>query len=981
MNYNHDTKKLNINTSGKDGSSGSDGSDGSWYGSFGHGDDGDNAENGRDGTHAKDIFISLSADASADAVVVKTRDEVCALPLGDADVTIFTKARGGAGGDGGRGGHGGRGHDGFHGTDATMYCPGTNGGHGANGGDGGDGGNGGNGGNGGDVTIEVKQQDTDLLMLFATPEMKGGDGGSGGRGGSGGQGGIGGRGGNSYSWSEPVYHPHQDKDGNTHTDVTYVPHTTPGGFNGSSGLDGSSGRTGSDGSSGKNGTLTIRVDDGNTYHGVYDLSLESIADVQSDDGIIEPGESLAIQNVTFKNTGYMPTPAHHAVQVTLTPNKWITFNARNTVSLSGPIAPGYSQALEKPVLFDVNLPALPHAVNSTFQETGKLQFNARMSRVNKDFSDVARELHTFNIRYPVEISTVAIPPVIARGEEAPFVVKVRNVSTKPIGMSAHDARLLEVKLAAGDAKAGTLTYLDAETSQTQSLVTPVIDTINLLNAGQAAYFTGSIKFPDLTPAYVKSHLNFKLYLGALENPEAKQNVIQQRNIQLQLADRYVYDANADLVLVTNNNTNPETVTQWKEKARMMGTTLSVWNTSLYSGLSYTKTRQDRMNFFSQMQGKVIIILNNEMNINDRNTHSTDCLDAMEILEAAKDANISTYVIGGNFNLKNAITPLTHISRNDETYVVEDRYFFWRQPKPEHLMKKAAEINKQLQKNNPEQRFVPVVHFEAERKTTARFSLRPKWELGKIEARETLGQTQAHIALRNSQADVLLANNADVFNVLKLMPFAKKLQYLDKAVQRVDHDAAKMISTAILSDLTDELMTFAKDKWNGAFSKEKLSAALVNLKLMSEHPFTPSNHLSSILTNYNYIANRLPTNYDKYLFPFWCRRIRLRNICQHTINDMLKHYFPVQQFDYSKRNLEVTLGRLPREVVFERFAAPYKNDVKFDNQLNVTDPVRDNTLPAYQKKKSTFTERFNLFSSSGDRKKYIESQKSNCKFEL
>src|SRR3990167_4012496 len=108
MNNEYSSKKLTINTSGDNGRSGSDGRDGTSAG-FGYGDDGSNGEHGSDGKHAKDIYIDLSADESAQAVSVKTQKEACALTLGDEDVTIFTNTRGGAGGDGGSGGDGSHG--------------------------------------------------------------------------------------------------------------------------------------------------------------------------------------------------------------------------------------------------------------------------------------------------------------------------------------------------------------------------------------------------------------------------------------------------------------------------------------------------------------------------------------------------------------------------------------------------------------------------------------------------------------------------------------------------------------------------------------------------------------------------------------------------------------------------------------------------------------------------------------------------------
>lgn len=113
---------------------------------------------------------------------------------------IYLSARGGDGGEGGNGGNGQGGGHGEHGRDATEYSIGTDGQHGCDGGNAGQGSSGGNGGKGGEITLLIKEEDTDLLVAMPAPIVAGGKGGAAGNHGLPGRGGQGGVGGSSYSW-------------------------------------------------------------------------------------------------------------------------------------------------------------------------------------------------------------------------------------------------------------------------------------------------------------------------------------------------------------------------------------------------------------------------------------------------------------------------------------------------------------------------------------------------------------------------------------------------------------------------------------------------------------------------------------------------------------------------------------------------------------------------------------------------------------
>lgn len=959
--------KVTVNTNGKSGKPGANGNDGTAYG-----ENGKPGAHGGDGKDAAKIYLTLKpAPSTEDKVIVDVRyDHPREITIGGEDAAIILTANGGDGGIGGVGGQGARGAKGVDGYSAGEYSNAEDGGPGGPGGNGGMGGIGGNGGDGADINITVSPQDTDLLMLVSRIEFDGGKPAPGGNGGSGGAGGSGGEGG----------HGHRSRDLGrrlNHTDYKY------GGRQGPTGKPGAAGRQGMQGINGDHGQLVIRQTDGKTYAGIYGISIDAMQVRPSGDNIFEPGEKPAVENLRFKNIGLMPTPPNHPIRVALTSNDWIAFDANNTLQLSGRIDPRKTVTLATPLFFEIKKDkANAPAIDTTFHADARLQFSAVMSRVNIPFKKIAAQEFHIQIRNPVEISTVAIPPVISSDEEAPFTVMVRNVSTQPVGLQTEHPRQLFVELSATEAEQGSLLeYHDAEEKNTQPLRAPVRMDIPLLMPGEAVKFAGTINFTGTAAAYTQAKLAVKLHLGKLENPVTEEKVVQQRNIQLQLADRYEMNQEADLVLVTNNKTSQQTIKQWQVLAQKLGVTVSIWNTSLHSGLNYYyRDAEDPLSFYKTLHDKVVVILDNEMNIGSEKLHSTDCLHIMDIAYVAKNHGISTYVIGDYFNILAAISPTTHISAGDSDISVYKKHL--RGYKSDNhdkqvLLREAEKLRQDLLKRAPASQFFIVPEYNPVKQKGGNL-LYNNWELGKLHVFESLPQNAAHIAARRTSGETV--DDVDYFNFLKLLPLAKKLKYIDQAV---DADVISKLSRAILSDLLDELHVFAAEKWNGKFNRERLAEALQSLKTLADYPFKHPENIRSTLMHYDYLASRLPDKHDRRYLPFFRRRIQLENVAHQAVSLLLKEYFPQENFAAGRKVLAETYDAVSRKELIQTFTRPYMKDgtTQFDNDIDVSNIIGMLPHATQQQAHRIFANSQRLYADKEKRWKCLEEQAVQCKFEL
>jgi hypothetical protein len=958
-----------INTSGRDGQDGSKGYSGynSSYGGYG--------SNGSSGQAAGDITVHINVDGDKIRIVPSHGTLNYSLPLGNGYSEIALIANGGNGGRGGAGGTGGDGANGSDGRDACRVFSGKDGEWGKNGGSGGKGGSGGNGGNAGNINVEVSEADADTLMLLASPLQQPGKGGSGGQGGSGGRGGAGGRGGRSYTYSTTRSVREVHNNVVSHRNVTEYT-TVPGGTNGYPGREGSRGQNGEDGHPGRNARFQIRVD-GNTYNRIYDLSVKSFSPIRLDDGICEPGETLAIERLNIENTGGMPTPSRQAVIVSLKNNQWISFDDSNQVRLLGPVGVRANRDVDQPLVFTVNSNRNAVTIDDTFVQTAELGFQLVMSRVNVPFRHASQQVTKLTIRYPAEISTIASDPVVGRGEELPFTIQLRNVSNKDLGLNARERRYIGLTLTGHDAKqkVGGVTFLNSDSMQTYQFTQRLLFDLEMLSANSAVSISGTLRFPLDTEAYQFRRYSYKLFLGKYNDP-SDHEVIQERCFQVQIAERFAFNPNADLVLVVNDQTQKADIDAWKAMANQLGTLINIWNVSLYNGFSYTKKLNGELSFMDTMKDKVIIILNNQITINHVQTRATDLLDVMEIFEAAKHANIATYIVGGGFNLAKAIKPLQEMDYPVES--IEDHKYFGRKPTREEFHKLIEERTQAKKKQNPDQRFVPVAYFQPECLDADDISLRHLWRLGSMEMRESLNQSQAHIIVHDS----LELSHTHFYNVIKLLPFEKKLALFELQIAR-SPKTANLISFVILSDLADEMMMLGKEKWNDDFTREKLSASLFRLKLFINYPFNMIMRLNLLepLVRFEYVARQLPSGFDKVLFPFACRRYRLSSVIVDEIDLHLKATYSLEEIEEMRELIKSELAELKREDLLSKVLMPYQDGVQYDHHIDIGSVNEPGDLPAYRRRFSMFVERQNVFKHPHQRNEVINKLKPLCRFEL
>ena len=192
--------------------------------------------------------------------------------------------RGGSGGDGGRGGDGGVG------------------------GKGGRGGDGGNGGDGADIRVEAKNASEAQLLSLLYLNSAGGSGGSGGCSGGVGSGGEGGGGGAAGS-------PGPGGPGGPEGSSGQTGQNGHAGSSGSTGSSGSSGWGGSPGSSGRRGNTTYAYG-GKSSSTLFTIEVMSYRVSEAAAvplGVVEPGATIVVDQITVANTGGLPLPTGGSV--------------------------------------------------------------------------------------------------------------------------------------------------------------------------------------------------------------------------------------------------------------------------------------------------------------------------------------------------------------------------------------------------------------------------------------------------------------------------------------------------------------------------------------------------------------------------------------------------------------------------------------------------------------------------------------------
>ncbi len=966
------TTNSTVGTKGTKGENGKHGSNGVFPG--GSATFGGNGVAGQHGVHAQPITVSIQSVSDTAFVLASDNPntEPVILPLLDPKISIMFDASGSHGGDGGTGGNGGNGAEGQQGINATERGAGTSGTNGGNGANGGNGENGGNGGNAAPIKVYLYESDMDLCGAIDSLNVQGGKGGHGGDSGVGGIGGKGGKGGASHSWTEYTYS--YDRDGNQQTHSH--PRTNPGGHDGASGANGANGNRGQNGQDGQSSFVEITVFNDTTgipqvYNDIYRLKLVKFDPIFSDDGIIEPGESLSIHNLEVWNEGGMPTPIFQSIIVGVNGNQMVACTTQQHGLINQSIKSTDKYQLKTAIPFSIRHFPKP-TVGEIFCQKAPISMYAYTERIARYFNDFHRKKETYDVRYPVELSISFGGRTVIKGSKTPVAIKVRNISTKALGLESESGRALTVKLDLFrhenlSMRGEELTFISNELDSPQySLGAPIQFHITHLPA-QSEVTMGGVLFADMSHLLPYSHipLRWSLQLEKINSPAVDASVIQEESVKIQVAERYQSTTEpSDILLVVNSQTSPEEISGWQTLANSLGMVLDKWNVSLYQGVSYN---YDQYNFRRRMEGKVVVFLNTPFYRDDNPRYfespfyAAQYLEQHELFEAARRANVSTYILNADergFNFSEAILPLApisdykpHTSRKDfvedkkkqlyaadeclpeqyESIKVAKTYIFTR-PTEEKMKSKVLRLSQSLARLEPQHSYNLEYQYAPSRVGGSWF--RGIFDYGQIAVRRGLDRSRAHLATRpfNMNGSEFSKDEIDTFVFFKLLPFGKKLSLLmtDKVVEQEKLSA--LLSASILSDLVDEQRLFHRKDSYTALSKEKLSAAFYNFNAFKGHDFR------SLLAS-TQGASLFSELMIKYLHLLSLRSNRVTKICGNEARLMLKNYIPqLKAREMRKLREQIFIkDKLPKGVadIEQHFSDPLGLDklgVKFDNKL-------------------------------------------------
>ena len=824
MNYSVNNSVHCFSTSGRHGKDGVDGAPGSQSG-----EDGCNGPNGQHGARASALTITLKA-AGGNA-------KVCAngltnsLKLSDRDISIDLKARGGDGGKGGKGGTGAEGYSGKDGKDATTFSSGTNGQNGGDGGHGGNGGRGGNGGNGGNITLRVNPDDADLLMLTNTPDIQGGKGGVGGNGGNGGNGGSGGRGGRSKSWT-------------TGWGENQKSHYRPGGWGGRDGRGGNSGVKAQDGANGNPGSFCIEMGR-ERFKERYNMSVLSCTmEDDNRDGIFEPGERVSV-GVTLENIGGMKLPIAQDTRVSIVNNNCLSFISASTIYLPRGLDVRKRYSPAEKLRLHIRERQEP-VVGEPLEIDTRVNFRATVGRVERHFSQVEDQFRSFKVQYPVKLRGVRQVNSISRDEEALLSVRADNISNVALGSGSDGKRVTTLKvrvLPDGMTNASEVCFFSKEGENTPGEC-GLTEPVTYLTPGTGTTLSGSLKFinPALPP-YSRVKVCASLELGILAEPDNEQHAkpVQLREFEVQLADLYE-QKQADFLLITNGNTQFDEVTCWHSLSDALGLKFSVWNSSLYNGVSfvehkfapgtghplgipaYTSAGQPccssagQHSLIDHFRDKTAVFLNYP---DPGGKTATSTLPSMELNTCTGDPNnLKCYFIGNMWP-----DHLSDIELNEdlfypnpeqlETKIAKEkhlvsRYVLFPNAKKRRLEKAAKRLARKFGKKHPGTRVCVVYNYKNE-KMPGRHLLRKQRLVGTMQicpvpVESNYVYRHMQPGTENQLSSVSAGDN--VIGLLKSLTMAKKIDLINNKVENYTDEHKLYLRRAILDDLVNEYCLFS-----------------------------------------------------------------------------------------------------------------------------------------------------------------------------
>ena len=691
----------------------------------------------------------------------------------------------------------------------------------------------------------------------------------------------------------------RDSQGNSHT----THHSNSGGFSGSRGHSGSTPSSPLySGSGGNAGAFAIEVarDDGQlaSYSHRYDLMLLDFLVVEEPtpdtDGVIEFGELVLVKNLRVLNSGAMPTPRFQRFRMALAAGPWVRPEG-DPILVGESIPPGGEAVLPGPLLFRVFNPTVTDPgdplVATELVRPRAYQLGPESEPGTSPFERLYEKVvftKQIEAKFPVaNHDGVHALRSLSPGEETELGFEIRNLSNRAIGRLSDRRRQVALQLyvppkpsnqplrfVGDDGQSVLLADADAESGYTRP--------IDLIPIDESVKTTGRIGFLGDAPPYSGTTVRCTVWLSQLDDRDSLR-CAQHREFTLRCEPGFDYSGQAQVVLVTNNNTSREAFVAWRKLLQEdLGLRPNQWSITRYGHFDHTVTLEDGTNLQNQFEDKVVIVLNQPFNpgASAETDLPTEYLKGSDFRVGATAYNTHYLLVGSNeFDMAQLLEPTSKERDSGEDFPSIARYLEkevktggslteetfrdditrhvdvvpaedWRllpflKPRTTKVMAAALKLQKRLARMHPNRRYVVVAHVEEPEKMSRKWGIFPRWRVGHIEVRRTLNTESSSAVLVHSNAAEL--NQSDFvmseevrFALLLSLPFAEKLERLRWMLDGSDEETdrrlqnARLLVHAILVDLTEEQSALRRAR--GSFDDEWIDEKLSNFGRLLRQPF-------------------------------------------------------------------------------------------------------------------------------------------------
>ncbi|PKC76278.1 hypothetical protein RhiirA1_513313 [Rhizophagus irregularis] len=400
------------------------------------------------------------------------------------------------------------------------------------------------------------------------------------------------------------------------------------------------------------------------YNRIYQFTLVNYDCTPADDsGIYEPGGRIVIRKIEVENTGGMPTPISHDVEISinLLNSTEISLPNDNSLKLPKPIENSVKKILS-PIKSDDEL-CLEFQINQqskasrdrSLNITGKINLKAIMFGINREIKNFTLPKQ-FNIQYPIQICPDTKIQDIPYKNITRITWRLNNISRIDFGSESKLKRVIKVQV-----KIEKMSPENSLKFKTDRGLNDIFEQeISLLEAKQSkdtfCELVRTLKNQHST--VIDANLSITLFIGSIQLPDREFD-IEIRNKYIEVFPSYESNSDSDVLLVANAKTTKKDTIYWDELCRKFGLSMSIWNIKREGHFDLFES-----SIIKDYLGKSIVILNDELNGNKYINQTINYLDPTQFYQTVKYYNIKFFVIGMNVSdqkIKELFIPIEMIN--------------------------------------------------------------------------------------------------------------------------------------------------------------------------------------------------------------------------------------------------------------------------------------------------------------------------------